>query len=70
MLSIILRAILFFLLAHTVLALVRGVRGTRRNPPKATPPPAPPPPEIDPGDIIDATYRPVHDRDGDAGRPD
>jgi hypothetical protein len=65
MLSIILRAILFFLLARIILGLVRGVRGTRRDAPKATPPPAPRPPEIDPGDIIDATYRPVRDRDGD-----
>ncbi len=57
-----LRAILMFLLAVTVLRLVRSVRGIRRSVP---PPRRPSTPEIDPRDIVDTTCRPV---DRPAGR--
>lgn len=62
MLIAILRVVLLFLIAHTVLRLVRmtGVRG------RAPHPPLPPQSrraaaEIDPRDVIDATYREVED---------
>lgn len=60
MLSIILRAILMFLVANMVVRLVRGLfAGGRGSLPSAPPPPGPAPPEIDPRDVIDANYREV-----------
>lgn len=64
--AFILRVILYFLLAHTLLRLVRGVREASRSRPRSAPPPrGPRPPEIDPGDIVDVTYRPVDDHPED-----
>lgn len=62
MLTLILRAILLFLIAHTVLRLVRTLRAPDRDQLSRTPAPGLRPPEIDPSDIIDATYREVEDR--------
>jgi hypothetical protein len=62
MLTLVLRAILLFLIAHTVLRLVRTLRAPGRDRLPRTPAPGGKRPEIDPGDIIDATYREVEDR--------
>ena len=54
-----LRTILYFLLGVTLLRLFRGARRM----PRSVPPPAKPraaTPDLDPGDIIDATCRPVN----------
>jgi hypothetical protein len=61
-----LRTILYFLLGVTLLRLFRGARQMPRSvPPPAQPRPAAP--DLDPEDIIDATYHPV-DGPGD-GKP-
>jgi hypothetical protein len=62
-LTLILRAILIFLIAHTVLRVVRALRVLPgRDVLPRQPHPDSSPPEIDPSDIIEGTYREVKDR--------
>ncbi len=62
MLNLILRTILFFLIAQTLFRVVRAVSGARgRETFPPTPPPGSRPGEIDPRDIVEATYREVED---------
>jgi hypothetical protein len=70
LIRLVLQAILFYLIARTILRVVRALRAPGSPAPRTPPRPAPPAPrqlDIDPKDVIDATYRDVDEHEAKPG---